>query len=207
MNPELLETQTEVRNAVLDAAERLFEQFGYRKTTVEEIAQEAKIGKGSVYLHFASKEDLGLCWLKRLHQHIFGDLVAITKSDQPFSKRLETVLIQRVMLRFDVFTRHRRSMDEAMTTLREIVHERREEFHCQEAKLFAELIHQGVEAGELIDETPYDTAISMVIATNSLLPYSLKPIQLGDRDTVLAKTTSLAKLLVRAVTPIERRLL
>jgi AcrR family transcriptional regulator len=201
METPMLPSQPEIRDAVLDAAERLFEHFGYRKTTVEEIAQEAKIGKGSVYLHFASKEDLGLCWLKRLHGHILGDLVAITESDAPFAQRLEAVLTQRVMLRFDVFTRHRRSMDEAMTTLREIVHERREEFHCQEATLFSELIRKGVEAGEFIEDSPFETAISMVIATNSLLPYSLKPIQLGDRDTVLAKTTSLARLLVRAVTP------
>lgn len=38
------------------AAESQFRRFGYRRTTVDEIAREAGTGKGSFYLHFESKE-------------------------------------------------------------------------------------------------------------------------------------------------------
>lgn len=43
---------------ILDAASRLIMHYGYDKTTVSDIAQEAGISKGAIYLHFASKEDL-----------------------------------------------------------------------------------------------------------------------------------------------------
>jgi len=36
----------------------VFGQFGFKKASIEEIAQRAKVGKGSVYLHFESKEAL-----------------------------------------------------------------------------------------------------------------------------------------------------
>lgn len=194
------EPENEVRNAILDAADRLFEQFGYRKTTVEEIALEAKIGKGSVYLHFSSKEDLGLSWLKRLHKHILSDMRAIADdADERPSDKLQTLLLKRILLRFDVFTRHRRSMDEAMVTLKEAVHEKREAFHCEEAKLLASVIRQGIAQGDFKDDEPDVSAESMVIATNSLLPYSLKPTQLGNRDCVESRAKSLAKLLARAI--------
>ncbi|TDQ67439.1 TetR family transcriptional regulator [Maritalea mobilis] len=40
------------------AAERLLVKFGYDKTTVSDIATEAGISKGAVYLHFNSKDEL-----------------------------------------------------------------------------------------------------------------------------------------------------
>ena len=43
---------------ILDAAAGLIAHYGYDKTTVSDIAQEAGISKGAVYLHFKSKDDL-----------------------------------------------------------------------------------------------------------------------------------------------------
>ena len=43
---------------LLDAGARLFLHFGFDKATVADIAAEAGVSKGAVYLHFASKEAL-----------------------------------------------------------------------------------------------------------------------------------------------------
>lgn len=48
----LVTGQTGTRDRILDAAERLLGRFGYRKMTVEDIAVEARIGNGTVYLSF-----------------------------------------------------------------------------------------------------------------------------------------------------------
>ena len=46
------------RNAILQAALRLFAERGYHATTIEAIAREAGIAKGLVYNYFASKQEL-----------------------------------------------------------------------------------------------------------------------------------------------------
>lgn len=46
------------RRAVLDAARSLFGAKGYAQTSVEEIAEAARVTKGAVYHHFAGKEAL-----------------------------------------------------------------------------------------------------------------------------------------------------
>jgi len=46
------------RRAVLDAARVLFGRQGYAQTSVDEIADAARVTKGAVYHHFAGKEAL-----------------------------------------------------------------------------------------------------------------------------------------------------
>lgn len=43
---------------ILDAAMALVTRYGYDKTSVSEIADEAGVSKGAIYLHFDSKDDL-----------------------------------------------------------------------------------------------------------------------------------------------------
>ncbi|MET8333620.1 TetR/AcrR family transcriptional regulator [Streptosporangium canum] len=43
---------------ILDAAADLLIRLGYRKITIEDIAQQAGIGKGTVYLHWRTKQQL-----------------------------------------------------------------------------------------------------------------------------------------------------
>jgi AcrR family transcriptional regulator len=43
---------------LLDAATRLLVRWGYRKTTIDDVAREAGVGKGTIYLHWKDKNDL-----------------------------------------------------------------------------------------------------------------------------------------------------
>lgn len=48
------------RESILDAAERVFRARGIASATMEDIAEEAELSKGALYLYFASKDDLFL---------------------------------------------------------------------------------------------------------------------------------------------------
>ena len=58
------------RAEILDAALRVFGQYGYRRTSVDDIAREAQIGKGTIYLSFASKEEVFRALAQRLSQQM-----------------------------------------------------------------------------------------------------------------------------------------
>ena len=44
------------KQIILDIATRLFSRYGYNKTSLDEVASEAQIAKGTVYYYFSSKE-------------------------------------------------------------------------------------------------------------------------------------------------------
>lgn len=60
---------------VLDAAADLLVRWGYQRVTIEEVARRAGIGKGTVYLHFRTKEALFLMVLLRVHHRVATAMV------------------------------------------------------------------------------------------------------------------------------------
>src|SRR5438309_4745135 len=54
------------RAQILEAASRVFAGQGFHRTTVREVAREAGIADGTIYLYFASKQDLLLALLGQL---------------------------------------------------------------------------------------------------------------------------------------------
>lgn len=46
------------RKAILEAAEKSFTNFGYKATTMEQVAKMANVGKGTIYTFFKNKEEL-----------------------------------------------------------------------------------------------------------------------------------------------------
>jgi AcrR family transcriptional regulator len=57
MSPSKIDTEMREQR-ILDAASALISHYGYDKTTVDDIAREAGVSKGAIYLHFKGKEAL-----------------------------------------------------------------------------------------------------------------------------------------------------
>ena len=50
--------KSEVRTQIVDVARKIFTRYGFRKTTMEEIAAASHKGKSSIYYYFPGKEDI-----------------------------------------------------------------------------------------------------------------------------------------------------
>lgn len=50
--------QEEKEKLILETALKRFNRFGFKKTTIEEIAHDARIAKGTIYLYFENKTDI-----------------------------------------------------------------------------------------------------------------------------------------------------
>ena len=52
--------EKELKENILESARGLFGRFGPKKTTMDEIALQAGVGKGTVYYYFEDKRDIFL---------------------------------------------------------------------------------------------------------------------------------------------------
>lgn len=75
------------RVEVLDAAARVFHEKGYDATTIQDIADEVGILKGSVYYYISSKEDVLFEVLEEVHQAAIQAVKeAVDAADGPLEK-------------------------------------------------------------------------------------------------------------------------
>jgi len=80
----------ERHDAILDAAERLLGRAPDRVASVAEVADEAGLGKGTVYLYFPSKEELLLAVHERAMDSFFADVADAVA--RPTTVRIEDVM-------------------------------------------------------------------------------------------------------------------
>jgi len=68
------EEAQETRLAILDAAERVFQEHGVSRTTLDEIAKAAGVTRGAVYWHFTNKAALFDALIQRIFESLDGRL-------------------------------------------------------------------------------------------------------------------------------------
>ena len=188
-----------VKDSILDATDRLLARFGYRKMTVEDIAAEAGIGKGTVYLHFSSKEEVVLSHIDRIVERLQERLKEIAGSDATAAERLRLMLLTRVLFRFDSIQHYTKSLNDLLAVLRPGLLARRAQYFEAEAQIFAHVLTAGRDAGEFSFDDEHATAHALLQATNGLLPYSLSTTELGAREEVEQRTADVANLMLRGV--------
>ncbi len=191
--------QRSTRDALLDATDVLLAKYGYKKMTIDDLADEVGIGKGSVYLHFASKEEIALSHIDRIVERIKDRLESIAKDGSSVDERLKNMLIERVLLRFDSVQHYSQSLNELLSYLRPKLLERRKHYFEEEALLIATVIEEGQRSNRFAAGDHLDLARTLVNATNSLLPYSLSSIELGNRDEVEDRVRKTADLMIKGL--------
>lgn len=77
--------QSEERRAraerILDAAAELVLRHGYRRVTIEDVAQRAGIGKGTIYLHWKNREALFFAMLARDSLVLIDEQIELIRRD------------------------------------------------------------------------------------------------------------------------------
>jgi len=188
------------RDAILNATDRLLGRYGYQKMTIDDLAHEVGIGKGSIYLHFSSKEEIALAHIDRIIERLKVNLISIAEKPLGVEKRLCEMLCERVMYRFDSVQHYTQSINEMLSKLRPGLLGRRKRYFDEEARIFATILEEGQRTSRFAKGDPFDIAQTLLIATNSLLPYSLSVIELGDRTEIAERTQKTAGILIKGLT-------
>ena len=191
--------QENIREIILDAADRLLARYGYKKMTIDDLAQEVGIGKGTIYLHFRSKEEIVLSHVDRIVERVLERLDVIAQSDAAPAAKLREMLVARVMLRFDAVQQYSESISEVLRDLRSKLLERRERYFTREAEMIALVLQDGQRTRAFRRQDASGTARALVAATNSLLPFNLSTRELGKRKDVEQTVQRIADLLLNGL--------
>lgn len=79
--------------AILVAAQPVFLRYGYRKTSMDDVAKAADVSRQGLYVHFASKEDLFREMIQHgLSLHLHEARLVLADETRPIGQRLVAAL-------------------------------------------------------------------------------------------------------------------
>ena len=133
----------DVRQKILNAAEHRLWHFGYKKTTIDEIASDAGVGKGTVYLYFENKEDIGLAIMAQFKEQSLSEIEAIARDAHKSPQEKLTEMLQSPML--SAYRRCSESPEtlELVIAIKPHIRKRLLPYVNQEHALLAEVLEEG----------------------------------------------------------------
>lgn len=134
------------RSHILDAASRIFASRIYHRVTMDEIARGSRVGKGTLYRYFPSKEDLYLAIVDEAFGLLIGRLEVERVAPGPPAQALHR-MIEAIV---ETFARHlpffrlvHRGEGRLFLRKKQVLQARR----AHMARLVAEVLDRGAESG------------------------------------------------------------
>ena len=159
---------TDRRSAILAAAGKVFHAHGYAATTMEAVAAEAGVAKGSLYNYFRSKQEL--------FTQLFTETIAADEAEVeqlvaepiPAAEKLQK-LLDNVFVQLERYTTIGGLMLEFWATAARQQHrgelaEMFEQMFSRWRRRIAAIVSQGIESGQFRADIDPEVAASLILA-------------------------------------------
>lgn len=161
------------KQALLEAAQRLFHRYGPHKTTIGDIARAAGVGVGTVYLEFPNKDAILLELSEAGHRSVLQAIEAAWSSPGPADERLRRALRARTEA-FVALTRHGvHGADLLHCQSCAPISKAHRAFRAVEEELFASFLMQGAREGVFTVQRPAVVARALMWAYETFSPPAL----------------------------------
>ena len=186
------------RENIIEAARKLFNQYGYEKVTIDQIAKVAGMGKGTIYTEFKNKQDI-------MHPVVcqFVDDVDqkirefINKSKDTAINILRETQLQRILLHYDQAKSNFQGTELFAISLDKI--KNCDQMHLESDKITAQLLEYAAKNKEIAELDDYlKTAIRIRKALISFYPPLV--FSINDRESVIREANRLLCILLAGLT-------
>ena len=178
------------RDEILRAATDLFSEKGYHEVTMEEIAEEMGVSKGTIYNYFSSKENLYLEILKGSFEAIEALLHEEVENSDPAPLKLRKLLTT-------IFTFYRRNLKVLRILSRDETHLLKEHFELTEkwrarrVRLYEKIIEKGIDEGNFVRQNPRLRALMLYGAVGAVMVHHDFSMDAGEvADAVFSQLAS-----------------
>lgn len=186
----------QVRDTILKVARSLFAQYGFKKTSVDDIARRARIGKGTIYLHFASKEEIFAGVVHQVGEAVLAALESAVRQAPTPEAKIRAFVRTRLTGVAQLLRQTPVSEDAAMELL-PLAREFRQAFHQRELKLLEQILQEGRQTGALEVAQPDQLALAVVTFLQAIDLAAVRLVQ--SPASLLPATNELLEVLVRGL--------
>ena len=152
----------ERKEQIAEAATKIFAEQGFDKARMDDIAAEAKLSKGTLYLYFKSKDAIITHLLDKLFARELSDLQSLKEDQRPASEKL-LFFTDQMIAKMKTWTKLIPIMYEFLGRLfrQNVVQQAFKTYFRSYLNLLTPIIQQGIDTGEFKAEKAKDVAITI----------------------------------------------
>ena len=170
---------------IVGVARRIFTRFGFRKTTMEEIAVATQMGKSSIYYYFKSKEEIFKAVVESEAIMLKDRLKRIIRKNDSPPERLKAYMLFRLHHVKTLENFYAALNEEALSHMGFILEIRRN-FEIEEQELVSQILEEGMDQGVFQLTSSKIGAIAISTMMKGLeLPLLLSEAHKSDREELL----------------------
>jgi AcrR family transcriptional regulator len=163
----MLVQHEEARTKIVEIARSIFTHFGFKKTTMEEIALATRKGKSSIYYYFNSKEDIFKAVVEKEAEELKEELYKKINDVEDPIERLKIYITVR-MRKLNKLTNFYSALKSDYLSHFEFIEQIRKSYDLDEVRVVAGIIQEGIEKGKFSVDDPQLSAVAIVTAMKGL---------------------------------------
>jgi AcrR family transcriptional regulator len=186
-------------NAIVLAGLQLFTRYGYRKTSIDDIALAAQVAKRTVYLHFENKAAVFLAILEYLGDQVRQRGAAAERAGGTAVERLTGLLDAYFGMAFELFSKSEH-MPELQETFAKLARARIDDLNTEYEDRLARFLRSLQKAGA-IGGPPQGLSVEQIVHILMRTAEGAKhdPKVQGDRKALQQRLRELAILAIAAM--------
>lgn len=163
---QMTEQHENYRNKIITKSQAIFERFGYKKTTIADIARALTKGKSSIYYYFNSKEEIYIAVLEaeanQLKKKVLQAVNAEPLAESKIKAYIETRMLSlKNLTNLNNYIQNSFLPDERLRKLRE-------SYDNVEIKIILDILNYGIHKNRFSVKNPELTAIMLLTIIKSL---------------------------------------
>ena len=162
-----IDIKDDVSEIILNSAKTIFARYGFKKTTMDEIAQAARKGKSSIYHYFKSKEDIFKAIVEKEADELSAAIAKAINAETTSEKKIRAYVLARMKGINNLTNLYSALKDEYLENY-SFIENVRVKYDTEEVNTIKGMLKTGVEDGQFKIEDINLTAFALVTALKGL---------------------------------------
>ena len=181
----------EMRNTIIRKAGELFSRYGYKKTTMDDIADALQKGKSSIYYYFQNKEDIFRAVIEKEAMEAKDALQKSMDRELTPKDKLRVYLLERTKEFMQKANYYQALHSDYLTNLPFVEH-LREKYDKDEIQVIQQILDDGIEAGQFDIDDTYSTALIIVNTLKGIeIFFILDKLDISEYSVHLSRLTDI----------------
>jgi len=166
---------------IIDAARKRFRYYGIQKTTMQEIAQDAGVAVGTLYLYFGNKDELVVACADKFVEHHREQLATVLAASGTAEEKLRSYIVARFRMSQEIRTSSRHAAEIARAVLR-VKPDRIEEEGQMMWQAVVQILKRGIDDRAFNIESPEDDAKVFLYSIAWFFPNALSKVSTAPSE-------------------------